>query len=105
MESVAAFAWNGWQASSGISGNLGLEYAYSCNVNAFALITSDSDFTHLVMRILEAGLPVFGFGERKTPMPFVNACSQFIYTENLREDTEEQSDDDSGDAAKPTATA
>lgn len=82
-----------------------MDLLYSGNVNAFALMTSDSDFTPLVMRILEAGLPVFGFGERKTPMPFVNACSQFIYTENLREDTEEQGDEDSGDAVKPTATA
>ncbi len=65
-----------------------MDLLYSGNVDAFALMTSDSDFTPLVMRILEAGLPVFGFGERKTPMPFVNACSQFIYTENLHEDTE-----------------
>jgi hypothetical protein len=35
------------------------------------------------MRILESGLPVFGFGERKTPSAFVHACSQFIYIENL----------------------
>jgi len=60
---------------------------YSGDVNAFALMTSDSDFTPLVMRIFGAGLPVFGFGERKTPTPFVNACSQFIYTENLRGDS------------------
>ena len=46
-------------------------------------MTSDSDFTPLVMRILESGMPVYGFGEKKTPLPFVNACSQFIYTENL----------------------
>ena len=61
-----------------------------------ALMTSDSDFTPLVMRILEAGLPVFGFGERKTPMPFVNACSQFIYTENLREESEEAENNEHG---------
>jgi uncharacterized protein (TIGR00288 family) len=67
-----------------------MDLLYSGNVDAFALMTSDSDFTPLVMRILEQGLPVFGFGEGKTPMPFVSACSQFIYTENLREDSEEQ---------------
>ncbi|WP_372985666.1 NYN domain-containing protein [Marinobacter sp.] len=67
-----------------------MDLLYSGNVDAFALMTSDSDFTPLVMRILEAGLPVFGFGERKTPLPFVNACSQFIYTENLRDEADEE---------------
>ena len=60
-----------------------MDLLYSKNVDAFALMTSDSDFTPLVMRILESGLPVFGFGEMKTPKPFVDACSPFIYTENL----------------------
>lgn len=60
-----------------------MDLLYSKNVDGFALMTSDSDFTPLVMRILESGLPVFGFGERKTPTAFVHACSQFIYIENL----------------------
>ncbi|MFZ5604014.1 MAG: NYN domain-containing protein [Pseudomonadota bacterium] len=60
-----------------------MDLLYSKNVDAFALMTSDSDFTPLVMRILESGLPVYGFGEQKTPKPFVDACSTFIYTENL----------------------
>jgi len=47
------------------------------------LMTSDSDFTPLVLRILESGLPVYGFGEKKTPKAFVDACSLFIYTEKL----------------------
>ncbi len=60
-----------------------MDLLYSNHVDAFALMTSDSDFTPLVLRILENGLPVYGFGEQKTPQPFVNACSPFIYTENL----------------------
>ncbi len=60
-----------------------MDLLYSNNVDAFALMTSDSDFTPLVLRILENGLPVYGFGEKKTPRPFVDACSPFIYTENL----------------------
>lgn len=60
-----------------------MDLLYSGNVDAFALMTSDSDFTPLVMRILESGLPVYGFGERKTPKPFIDACSPFIYIENL----------------------
>jgi uncharacterized protein (TIGR00288 family) len=60
-----------------------MDLLYSKNIDAFALMTSDSDFTPLVMRILESGMPVYGFGEKKTPSPFVHACSQFIFIENL----------------------
>lgn len=63
-----------------------MDLLYSGVVDVFALMTSDSDFTPLVMRIRESGHPVHGFGEGKTPLPFVHACSQFIYTENLRTD-------------------
>ena len=69
-----------------------MDLLYSKNVDAFALMTSDSDFTPLVLRILESGLPVYGFGEKKTPKPFVDACSPFIYTENLASEKEEKSD-------------
>ncbi len=68
-----------------------MDLLYSNSVDAFALMTSDSDFTPLVLRILENGLPVYGFGEKKTPKPFVDACSPFIYTENLIPE-EEKSD-------------
>jgi len=60
-----------------------MDLLYTHNIDAFALMTSDSDFTPLVMRILSNGITVYGFGEKKTPSPFVKACSQFIYTENL----------------------
>ena len=60
-----------------------MDLLYSNNVDAFALMTSDSDFTPLVLRLLESGFPVYGFGEKKTPQPFVDSCSVFIYTENL----------------------
>lgn len=53
------------------------------SVDAFALVSSDADFTPLVMRILADGLKVYGFGQRKTPEPFVNACSLFTYVEGL----------------------
>ena len=69
-----------------------MDLLYSKNVDAFALMTSDSDFTPLVLRILEAGLPVYGFGEKKTPKPFVDACSPFIYTENLVSEDEAKTD-------------
>lgn len=60
-----------------------MDLLYSDNVDAFALMTSDSDFTPLVLRILESGFPVYGFGAKKTPKPFVDSCSPFIYIENL----------------------
>lgn len=65
-----------------------MDLLYSKNIDAFALMTSDSDFTPLVLRILESGMTVYGFGEKKTPEPFVHACSQFIYTENLQKSAE-----------------
>jgi uncharacterized protein (TIGR00288 family) len=60
-----------------------MDLLYSGNVDAFALMTSDSDFTPLVLRILESGLPVYGFGQEKTPKAFVDCCSPFIFIENL----------------------
>lgn len=66
-----------------------MDLLYSKNIDAFALMTSDSDFTPLVLRLLESGLPVYGFGEKKTPQPFVDSCTTFIYTENLASDQED----------------
>lgn len=54
------------------------------SVNGFCIVSSDSDYTRLATRIREAGLAVYGFGERKTPQPFVAACDKFVYTEILR---------------------
>jgi uncharacterized LabA/DUF88 family protein len=55
-----------------------------------AIVSSDADFTPLVMRILAAGVKVYGFGQEKTPKPFVNACSTFTYVEALGVETESQ---------------
>ena len=57
-------------------------------LNAACIVSSDSDFTRLAARIREQGLVVYGFGERKTPQPFVAACDKFIYTELLGDDEE-----------------
>ena len=67
-----------------------MDLLYTKKLDAFALMTSDSDFTPLVMRLLANGLTVYGFGEKKTPLPFVKACSQFIYTENLEQNDNEE---------------
>ena len=60
-----------------------MDLLYARTVDAFAIVSSDADFTPLVMRILTDGVKVYGFGEKKTPGPFVNACSQFTYVEGL----------------------
>jgi uncharacterized protein (TIGR00288 family) len=60
-----------------------MDILYTNAVDCFAVMSSDSDFTPLVVRLLESGKEVFGFGEKKTPLPFVKACSQFIFTEDL----------------------
>jgi uncharacterized LabA/DUF88 family protein len=56
--------------------------------DAFCVVSSDSDFTRLASRIREAGLFVYGFGEKKTPQAFVSACDKFIFTEILKEQDE-----------------
>lgn len=61
-----------------------MDLLYTRRFDGFCLVSSDSDFTRLAVRIREEGLQVFGFGERKTPQPFVAACNRFIYTELLR---------------------
>ncbi len=53
-------------------------------LGGFCLVSSDSDFTRLATRIREDGLPVYGFGEQKTPKAFIQACDRFIYTEIFR---------------------
>lgn len=67
-----------------------MDVLHTGRVDGFCLVSSDSDFTRLATRIREAGLVVYGFGERKTPEPFVAACDKFIYTEILRAEAEEQ---------------
>jgi len=60
-----------------------MDLLYSSRFDGFCIVSSDSDFTRLASRIREAGLTVYGFGERKTPQPFVSACDKFIYTDRL----------------------
>lgn len=60
-----------------------MDLLYTNRFDGFCLVSSDSDFTRLAARIRESELTVYGFGERKTPKPFVAACDTFIYTENL----------------------
>jgi uncharacterized LabA/DUF88 family protein len=61
-----------------------MDLLHAGGMNGFCLVSSDSDFTRLATRIREAGLVVYGFGQRKTPQSFVAACDKFIYTEILK---------------------
>lgn len=65
-----------------------MDLLYTERFDGFCLVSSDSDFTRLASRIREQGLTVYGFGERKTPKPFVTACDKFIYSDVLRAETE-----------------
>lgn len=60
-----------------------MDILYSHNVDAFCIVSSDSDFTRLAARLREAGMYVIGMGEKKTPMPFIAACEKFKYLEVL----------------------
>ena len=62
-----------------------LELLYTERPDAFGIVSSDADFTPLVMHLRAKGAAVYGFGEQKTPKPFVNACSRFLYLEALTE--------------------
>lgn len=68
-----------------------MDLLYTRKFDGFCLITSDSDFTGLAMRLREEGLTVLGFGEKKTPEAFRNACHKFVFTEVLRPSTATES--------------
>ena len=61
-----------------------MDILYSGNCDGFVLVSSDSDFTRLAIRLREAGMKVYGMGERKTPKPFIVACDKFVYIEVIR---------------------
>ena len=71
-----------------------MDLLHAGGLHGFCLVSSDSDFTRLATRIREAGLAVYGFGEKKTPQPFVAACDKFIYTEILRPQESKGIEDD-----------
>jgi uncharacterized LabA/DUF88 family protein len=66
-----------------------MDILYSEKVDGFCLVSSDSDFTRLATRLREAGMQVFGIGEKKTPNPFIVACDKFIYIEILKYKTKQ----------------
>jgi uncharacterized protein (TIGR00288 family) len=79
-----------------------MDLLYAGQCDAFALVTSDSDFTKLASRLKESQIHVFGVGEEKTPAAFRNACDDFISTEILKSIEEEKEDVPKKGAKKPS---
>lgn len=87
-----------------------MELLYTQKLDAFCIASSDADFTPLVMQLKANGHDVYGFGERKTPDPFVNACTEFLYLDALRDaglapTTEEPAKPKTKAKAKPETNA
>lgn len=87
-----------------------MDLLYSDKVDGFCIVSSDSDFTRLATRLREAGLKVFGIGEKKTPEPFIAACDKFIYleilkAENGKKDIQAKSDSDTRPATQKMHTS
>lgn len=82
-----------------------MDLLYAGRFDGFCVVSSDSDFTRLASRIRESGLTVHGFGERKTPEPFVKACDRFTYTENLTYAPSPAAPPETIPAPRPVSTA
>jgi uncharacterized protein (TIGR00288 family) len=81
-----------------------MDLLFDGNVEAFAIVSSDSDFTSLAVRLRESGKTVYGLGQKKTPVSLQNACDRFIMLEVLGsepEDQDDQGDQDSADEPEP----
>ena len=72
-----------------------MELLYTDKPDAFAIMSSDADFTPLVMHLKSKGAAVFGFGQKKSPEPFQRACSTFLFVENLGSDSVQLKNDES----------
>ncbi|QCE42592.1 NYN domain-containing protein [Psychroserpens sp. NJDZ02] len=78
-----------------------MDILYSEKVDGFCLVSSDSDFTRLATRLREAGMKVYGIGEKKTPNPFIVACDKFIYIEILKNESEESTSETTTKSSAP----
>ncbi len=82
-----------------------MDILYAGQVDGFVLVSSDSDFTRLAIRLREAGMHVIGIGEKKTPGAFIAACNKFIYIEVIRQHTADKEKSAAADAAEPVKPA
>ncbi len=77
-----------------------MDILYGGRIEGFCIVSSDSDFTRLASRLRESGQVVYGFGERKTPKPFVAACDKFTYVDILKGPQAQEKAETKGDAQK-----
>lgn len=85
IQPVQQFAYTtGKNATDGAMIIDAMDLLYTGRFAGFCIVSSDSDFARLASRIREQGLPVYGFGERKTPRPFITACDKFVYVDVLK---------------------
>ena len=78
-----------------------MDILYSGKVDGFCIVSSDSDFTRLATRLREAGMKVFGIGQKKTPGPFIVSCDKFIYMEIIAVPESGETDNVKTRASKP----
>ena len=84
IQPVQQFAYTtGKNATDGAMIIDAMDLLYTGRFSGFCIVSSDSDFARLASRIREQGIPLYGFGERKTPRPFITACDKFIYVDVL----------------------
>ncbi|NKL24214.1 NYN domain-containing protein [Rhizobium leguminosarum] len=90
IQPVQQFAYTtGKNATDGAMIIDAMDLLYTGRFSGFCIVSSDSDFARLAARIREQGVTVYGFGERKTPRPFITACDKFVYFDVLGEPAEE----------------
>lgn len=84
IQPVQQFAYTTWKnATDGAMIIDAMDLLYTGRFSGFCIVSSDSDFARLAARIREQGVIVYGFGERKTPRPFITACDKFVYFDVL----------------------
>jgi hypothetical protein len=90
IQPVQQFAYTtGKNATDGAMIIDAMDLLYTGRFAGFCIVSSDSDFARLAARIREQGVTVYGFGERKTPRPFITACDKFVYFDVLGVTVEE----------------
>lgn len=91
IQPVQQFAYTtGKNATDGAMIIDAMDLLYTARFSAFCIVSSDSDFARLAARIREQGVIVYGFGERKTPRPFITACDKFVYFDVLKTVSEQK---------------
>ncbi|MCV9961949.1 NYN domain-containing protein [Pararhizobium sp. BT-229] len=90
IQPIQQFAYTtGKNATDGAMIIDAMDLLYTGRFSGFCIVSSDSDFARLAARLREQGVTVYGFGERKTPRPFITACDKFVYFDVLNTQAEE----------------